>query len=464
MRARSTSPIPIEKASFWLANRATHVAESPSLKGETTAEYVIIGAGFTGLWTAWFLKQLSPQSDVVVVEQGIAGYGASGRNAGIVSGSIDHSHALAVVHFGREEAARLCRIGRQNFDELAAFARDDCGFERSGQLHVALTEKQIEHCHHTVAIAHELGLSGARVLSQSEVRAELHSPLYLGAAFHPDAGIIDPIALVDKIKREAAAAGVRFFDRSPVARIETAQKIARVHTTAGRVTAQKIILATDAYSHHLVPALRHRFLPLYDYVLCSEPLSRSQLAQIGWRNRQGVTDERAFFNYYRLTRDDRILFGTSEACYYSKNRVDEACDHSPPHYAALRESFARHFPTLADLAFPYAWGGPIASTTRLTPFFGTRNSGRVLFGLGYTGHGIGSTRLGGKILAHMALAQPSELFDLSMVQKHPFPYPPEPLRSLSVNAVTRALRRVDAGHRPNILLRILDRLGIGFSS
>jgi glycine/D-amino acid oxidase-like deaminating enzyme len=177
-----------------------------------------------------------------------------------------------------------------------------------------------------------------------------------------------------------------------------------------------------------------------------------------------VTDGRSFFNYYRLTDDDRVLWGSSEAAYYAPNRVDEACDHSPRHYQALRESFAWHFPDLAHLSFPYQWGGAICATTRFTPFFGSAHGGRVLYGLGFTGHGLGTTHLAGKILAHLAAEKPSSLLDLPLVTRAPFPYPPEPLRSLAVAAVTRALRRADAGGRPGLLLALLDRLGIGLSS
>jgi glycine/D-amino acid oxidase-like deaminating enzyme len=196
----------------------------------------------------------------------------------------------------------------------------------------------------------------------------------------------------------------------------------------------------------------------------SDPLTPGQRALIGWRGREGVTDGRSFFNYYRLTTDGRILWGTSEAAYYRGNRVDRSCDHSPPHYAALRASFRHHFPALDSLDFPYAWGGPICSTTRLTPFFGRALNGRVSYGLGYTGHGLGTTRIAGRILAHLALGRPSDLLDLAMVRRKPFPYPPEPFRSWAVAGVTRALRRVDNGKRPSALLRLLDRLGIGFSS
>jgi glycine/D-amino acid oxidase-like deaminating enzyme len=237
-----------------------------------------------------------------------------------------------------------------------------------------------------------------------------------------------------------------------------------VRTEAGSVTARRLVLATSAYTHHLLPAITHRFIPLYDYILVSDPLTPAQRGTIGWRRRQGITDGRTFFNYYRLTDDDRILWGTSEAAYYAGNRVDPSCDHSPPHYAALRASFRRHFPALAALEFPYAWGGPICSTTRMTPFFGRALSGRACYGLGYTGHGLGTTRLAGRILAHMALDRPSDLLDLSLVRKQPFPYPPEPLRSWSGAAVTRALRRVDEGQPPGLMLRVLERMGIGFSS
>jgi glycine/D-amino acid oxidase-like deaminating enzyme len=224
------------------------------------------------------------------------------------------------------------------------------------------------------------------------------------------------------------------------------------------------VLGTSAYTHLLLPQVRHRFIPLYDYILVSEQLSAAQWESLGWKGRQGITDGRTFFNYYRPTADGRVLWGTSEAAYYPGNRVDPSCDHSQPHYDALRRSWRRTFPQLAGITWPYAWGGAICSTTRLTPFFGTALGGRVHYGLGYTGHGLGSTRLAGRILAHLVLDRPSELLSLSLVTKKPFPYPPEPVRGWAVAAVTRDLRRVDAGEDPSLMLRVLERMGIGFSS
>ena len=456
----------IETASYWLATRPDH-HPAPRLDANRDTDIAIIGAGFTGLWTAHFLKQLEPRLDVVVLEQGITGYGGSGRNAGQVSSGIDHTHKLAIAHFGIDEARRMSRVGLQNIQELQQFIRErgiDCDFERSGQLAVALTPAQVTEAHDLIAAAEQLGVAGVRFLSQEETRAELNSPLYLGGVTDPGWGIVNPIKLVDGLQREAERLGVNFFERTRVHTLEGLSGRIRVQTPAGTVIADKVVLATDVYTHQLFPQLLRRYIPLYDYILVSEPLTTGQLAAIGWRNRQAVVDFRTFFNYYRLTADNRILWGTSEARYYPPNRVEAAYDHSEPHYTALRESFRRLFPQLADLDFPYAWGGPIASTTRLTPFFGTLENGRVLYGLGYTGLGVANSRLVGRILAHMALARPSELLDLELVQRQPFLYPPEPLRRLAVNAVTNSLRRVDAGGKPGMLLRILDALGIGFSS
>lgn len=452
------NPRDIENCSYWLASRENYQV-SPAPDKDISVGVAVVGAGFTGLWSAYFLKQLDPSLDVVVVEQQVVGYGGSGRNAGIVSACIDHSHALAVSHFGEEDARRLARIGIQNIDELASFAAD-CDYEKTGQLHVALTPAQMEDCRKSSEVSSSLGLEGHKFLSADEVRKELNSPLYMGAAQVPGGGIVNPIKLADKIKRECEKMGVVFFERCKVQSIKDGE----ISTARGKISAQKIVLATDSYSHHLFPNLLWRFIPLYDYIIVSEPLSQSQLDSIGWKNRQGVTDGRTFFNYYRLTADNRILWGTSEAMYYSPNKVDESCDHSESHYQDLLASFARHFPQLAELSFPYRWGGPIASTTRLTPFFGTEYGGKVIYGLGYTGHGIGSTRVSGRILAHMCTAKPSELLELEMVKKKPFPYPPEPIRALAVNAVTNSLRKVDKGEPPNLLLKALDVFGIGFSS
>ena len=261
-------------------------------------------------------------------------------------------------------------------------------------------------------IARSLGIATFRSLSGEEVRAEVHSPLYRGAVEVRGGGILDPARLTDGLRQEAERLGVRVYERSPVESVTRAGSRVLARVNGAALSARRIVFATSAYTHHLLPRVRHRFIPLYDYILVSEPLSSSQWQAIGWRRRQGITDGRTFFNYYRPTPDGRVLWGTSEATYYRGNTVGPSCDHSPHHYETLKASWRRHFPDLAELEWPYAWGGAICSTTRLTPFFGRALGGSACYGLGYTGHGLGSTRIAGRILAHMALDRPSELLDL----------------------------------------------------
>jgi len=457
--------MPIEQSCFWLSRRASRPVTP--FEGTGEADVAVVGAGLTGLWTALFVKQLDPTAEVVVFEQEIAAYGASGRNAGMLSETVDHGHGLAIRHFGEVEARRLACLGESNVREMTAYLNErgiDCDYEPTGRLIAALTEGQLEEARRSVATARHLGLDGYRYLSREEIRAQLDSALYLGGVQVRGGGILDPVKLVDGLGEEAERLGVRLHERSRVESMNRAGAGVQLRTAGGILRARSAVLATSAYTHQVLPPVARRFIPLYDYVLVSDPLTPAQREAIGWRERQGVTDGRSFFNYYRLTTDGRILWGTSEAAYYPGNRVDPGCDHSPSHYTALRASFRRHFPALDPLDFPYAWGGPICSTTRLTPFFGRALDGRVVYGLGYTGHGLGTTRIAGRILAHLALDRPGELLDLAMVRRKPFPYPPEPFRSWAVAGVTRALRAVDEGKRPGAVLWLLDRLGIGFSS
>jgi glycine/D-amino acid oxidase-like deaminating enzyme len=457
---------PIEQACFWMARRRARPPAEP-LRGEEEADFAIIGGGYTGLWTALFLKELEPRRKVVVLEQELVGFGGSGRNAGIVGETIDHSHELAIAHFGLDEAKRLARIGRENLDAMETFLRErgiDAGFERPGQLLAALTPRHLQALEAGREAAERVGSPGWRLLSREEIRREVDSPLFEGALLAPRNAIVDPVRLAEGLRIVAVNSGVRIHERTRVGHVSFRRDRVAVRAGEGSLCARKMILAVNAYAHRLRPSLAARYLPLYDYILVSEPLTAAQRAAIGWKSRRPVVDARTFFNYGRLTDDGRILWGTSEAAYYPPNRVEPALDHSPRHYAALEESFGRTFPQLSSLAFPYRWGGPIASTTRLTPFFGDAKRGRLLYALGYTGHGIGSARVAGRILAHRALEIDSPLLHLAMVRKKPVPFPPEPLRRAAVALVTAALRRVDAGGPAGRLLKLLDRLGIGFSS
>lgn len=455
----------IEQACYWLARRPER--EVRSLETGRVADIAIVGAGLAGLWTALWIKELDPISEVVVVEQGVAAYGASGRSAGIVWDSIDYDHALAVAHFGEREAHRLARLGEANLAELGAFLTDrkfDCDYEPTGRLLVAQTPHQMDRCRAIVEAAEHVGITTSQLLDKDAVRAEVHSPVYIGGAAIAAGGVLDPVKLVDGLRREVERQGVLVFERSHVVAIEPVGAAVRVRTGRGRVEARTVVLATSAYAGQLLPRLAARVIPMFAYAIVSEPLTAAQREVLGWRGRQGVSDARTFGNFYRLTPDDRVLWGSSDVAYHPGSAIDPSSDHSEPHYDALRASFRRHFPAMQGLEWTYAWGGPIAVTTRLTPFFGRQREGRIVYGLGFSGRGLASTRLAGRIMALLALERSSDLLDLAMVKRPPRRFPPEPLRTITVRAVLRALRRVDAGAEPGPLLWLLDRLGLGFSS
>ena len=223
------------------------------------------------------------------------------------------------------------------------------------------------------------------------------------------------------------------------------------------------MLGTSAYTHHLIPQVRHRFVPLYDYILVSEPLTRAQREAIGWRRRQGMTMGGTSSTTTAPPRTAASCGGPARPSTTATTGSIPSCDYSPRHYESPRASWRRTFPQLAELAWPYAWGGPICSTTRLTPYFGRALGQRAFYALGYTGHGLGSTRLAGDILAHRALERQSELFSLARAQKPPFPYPPEPLRGWAVSpSPARCGRSTEGGARR--ALAPPERMGIGFSS
>src|SRR5262245_38385249 len=242
---------PREKSCFWMAKPPVRRPQEP-LEGAAEADIAIVGGGYTGLWTALFLKELEPRRRVAILEQGLVGYGGSGRNAGIVGEQIDHSHELAIAHFGLDEARRMARIGRENLDAMETFLRErgiEAGFERTGQLIVALSQDHLEILETQREAAESVGSKGWRVLSREEARSELASPLYEGALLAPRNGQVDPMRLTEGLRVAAEQAGVRIHEHTPVRRIAFRRDRVEVQTKSGDLRARKLVLAANAYSH-----------------------------------------------------------------------------------------------------------------------------------------------------------------------------------------------------------------------
>ena len=462
---------PSSAVSYWLA--ATPAGpRRPSLRGATTADVAIVGAGFTGLWTALALTDTDPSLRVVVLEQETVGFGASGRNGGFCQASLTHGLDNGLRHFP-DEIDLLEREGIANLRELIAFTREhgiDCDLEETGALAVADQPYQVEEFRAAVGESAPYG-EELTFLDRDAIQAEVHSPLWLAGLYQPPGRdvLLDPAKLVRGLARVCEERGIAIHEDTRVSAVERRAGGVRLTTAAGgdaRATldADHVVVATSAYSGWL-RRLESHFVPVYDYVLVSDPLTPDQMASIGWERRQAMADANNQFHYFRLTADNRILWGGYDAIYYWNNGVGPRFDRRPATFEKLATNFRRAFPQLATLPFPYRWGGAIDTTSRFTVTFGQALGGRLTYALGYTGLGVGASRWAAGVVRDFILRPESDLLRLRFVRSKPFPFPPEPLRSLAVNAVRHELDRADRNEgRRGLLLRALDAMGIGFDS
>lgn len=394
-------------------------------------------------------------------------WGGTGRNGGFCSASITHGLANGAERFG-DEIATLDRLGRENLDQIEqAVARHgiECDFRRTGELAVATQQWQLDSLAQAAQAARRFGLS-PRLLDAAAVRAELNSPTYLGGLWDPDGcAILDPARLAWGLQTACQAAGVRIYEHTPVREIGEGQGgHLELITSQGSVQASRVALAAGAFAP-LLRRLRYYLVPVYDYVLMTRPLTAPQLASIGWRNRQGVGDAGNQFHYYRLTADNRILWGGYDAVYYFGNKISAKLDQRPATFAALAEHFYATFPQLDGIEFSHRWGGVIDTCSRFCAFFGTARSGRLAYVAGYTGLGVGASRFGANAVLDLLSGEQTERTELRMVKTKPLPFPPEPLRAAGIGLTRWSLAKADRSEgRRNAWLRALDSIGLGFDS
>jgi glycine/D-amino acid oxidase-like deaminating enzyme len=466
-----TAPTPAQRAayadaeprSFWLG---TAHEPSAALAGTVEADLCIVGGGFTGLWAALYAKALDPAREVVLLEAETAGFGASGRNGGFAVASLTHGLANGLARFAAEMPA-LERLGLENFAGLRADLERHtiaCDFEPTGEL-LALTEPYqeawlVQEGELLRRFGHEVTLFDGPAM-----RAEVASPLYVGGVWdHTGAGVLDPGKLARGLRAAALRAGVRVHEHSAVHDLRAAGDGVEALTAQGRVRARRALLATSAYPP-LLRAIRRYVVPVYDYVLVTEPLNAEQREAIGWRRRQGIGDGGNQFHYYRLTADDRVLWGGYDAVYRFRGPVGPRFDEHDPTFATLAQHFFTAFPQLEDVRFTHRWGGAIDTSSRFSVFFGTALGGRVAYATGYTGLGVAAARFGGRTALDLLDGRDTEATRLRYVRSKPVPFPPEPLRwaviALTQNRLAAADRREG---RRGIWLGLLDRLGLGFDS
>jgi glycine/D-amino acid oxidase-like deaminating enzyme len=442
---------------FWLDDLAA-VASYPRLTSNAVADLAVVGGGYCGLWTAVLAKRRNPDARVVLLEAKEIGWAASGRNGGFVDASLTHGSSNGQTRWPREYDT-LERLGLENLNDIEATVRElgiECEFERTGSLDVAVEPHQVEWLDQTPGV----------FLDREAVRFEVNSPTYLAGAWEkPTTALVHPAKLAKELARVASQLGVEVFEHSPVTRLgSSVDGGVTVETKGGVVTSAQVALGTNAFPS-LLKRQRLMTVPVYDYVLMTEPLSRAQLASIGWKNRQGVGDLANQFHYYRRTADDRILWGGYDAIYHYGRSIRSASEYRPETFEKLASHFFTTFPQLDGLRFSHRWAGAIDTSTQFCAFFGLSRKGRVASASGFTGLGVAATHFAAQVMLDRLAGEHTERTELEMVRRMPPPFPPEPAAYLGVQATRWALNRADhhEGKR-NLLLRTLDAVGLGFDS
>lgn len=396
----TTSLSEAQPVPYWLDDPGKPHPE-PALTGAETCDLLVVGGGYSGLWTALIAKERDPQREVVLLEGREVGWAASGRNGGFCAASLTHGLANGLTRWP-DEIGKLEELGARNLDEIeAAVARYslDCDFERSGEIDVATEPHQAAELREWHEELRERGLAdGIEFLDADAVREEVDSPTFL-AGLHDRRGVamLHPAKLAWGLKRACLRLGVRVYEHTPALALKAYGAGMAVRTPYGSVRARKVALATNIFPN-LVKRVRAYTVPVYDYALMTEPLTADQLASVGWKNRQGLGDSANQFHYFRLSADNRVLWGGYDAIYPYGGRVRAEYDDRPETYAKLAGHFFTCFPQLEGVRFTHAWGGAIDTCSRFSAFFGTAHHGKVAYAAGYTGLGVGATRFGADVM------------------------------------------------------------------
>jgi glycine/D-amino acid oxidase-like deaminating enzyme len=430
----------------------------PTLSGDLSCDLAVVGGGYSGLWTALLAKRENPGARVVLLEGRRIGWAASGRNGGFCEASLTHGEDNGLSRFP-QEFDQLQRLGMRNLDEIEAIIAElglDADFERNGAIDLATEPHQVEWLREAADGEH------AVFLDTDAVRAQVHSPTYLAGLLRTaDSSLVHPAKLARALARACADLGVEIFEHSPVESIGDGTTL---ETPTGVVRAERTALATNVFPS-LLKRNRLQTVPVYDYVLMTEPLSDAQLASIGWSGRQGLGDSANQFHYYRLSADNRILFGGYDAIYHYGGRVREEYEDRPETFARLASHFFTTFPQLEGVRFTNKWAGAIDTCSRFCAFFGSARGGRVAYATGYTGLGVAATHFGAQIMLDLLAGRSTERTELDMVKSRPLPFPPEPAASLGINLTRLSLDRADHNDgKRNLFLKTLDAVGLGFDS
>jgi glycine/D-amino acid oxidase-like deaminating enzyme len=444
--------------SLWLDSVPGSLEPRPPYEGSGEVDVAIIGGGFTGLWTAYYLSRADPSLSIAVLEAEICGFGASGRNGGWASALFSASHKSVAAVGGRDGAIAQQQAMNDTVDEIgrvAAAEQIDCHYAKGGTLSLARTPAQLTRLLAHVEDDKQWGLGDHQWLGEAKARERLGAAGVLGAAWTPHCAAIQPAMLARGLAEVLVRKGVRLYEGTRV----TSYGPRRVHTANGMLHARHVIRATEAWTAGL-PGQRRAVLPVYSLMIATEPLPQAFWDEVGWRDRETMTDGRHLLIYAQRTADNRIAFGGRGAPYHFRSRIEPSFDREPAVFAELERSLVELFPPLRDARVTHRWGGPLAaprdwfSSVRYDPRTGLGEAG------GYVGDGVSTTNLAGRTLADLVLRKDTALTRLPWVGHRSRSWEPEPLRFLGVNAgrlmAAAADREESLTGRPSVVGRLAN--------
>lgn len=441
---------------------------NPTLVRTESCDLCVVGGGYTGLWTAIIAKERDPSRDVVLIDAAECGSAASGRNGGFMDASLTHGIGNAIARWP-DEVELLEELGDRNLNEIEASIRKydiDCDYQRSGVILVANEShppSYLDEVHDQFELLRGLG-QDVEWLDSDGMRAQVHSPTFTGGLWDKrGSALVDPARLVWGLKRTAESLGIRIYEDTKATDLKRDGVGVMVTTPLGAIRAGKVALCTNA-SKPILKRLSNYIAPVYDYCMVTEPLTDEQMASIGWDGRQGLSELANQFHYYRLTADNRILWGGYDAVYYWGGKVSSELENRPETWAKLSQHFFETFPQLDGIRFTHIWGGAIDTSSRFSVFWGRALGGRVAYALGYTGLGVAASRFGASVMLDLLHGRRSIATQTEFVQTRPMPFPPEPFRFAGIQATRWSLDREDKTGKRNLWLRGLDKMGLGFDS
>lgn len=460
MKFPATEPL---KRSFWLQSAEPSLTASPALVGNHTADVVIVGGGFVGLWTALTLKEHEPDCRVMLLEQDVCGGGASGRNGGFVMSWWPKIQSLTSF-CSTEQARFLAQSAERAIAELGEFCEQhqiDAAYRHKGWLWTATCAAHVDAWNATLQACERMGARPFERVSPREVARRTGSPVHLAGVLERSNATVQPAALVRGMRRVAVAAGVEIFENTAVTEIQPGRP-ARLLTAHGQVEARNVVLATNAWSS-AIPELAKLFVPVGSSIVVTEPMAE-RLDGLGWSGGEAITDSQLMVDYYRTTPDGRIAFGKGTGSLSYGSKMGPVFSEDPVGIALTEADLRRTYPMLGDVALTHRWSGPIDRTYDSLPVFNhLQGCDNIHYGIGWSGNGVGPSRLGGRILASLALGRQDQWSQCALVGRTCKAFPPEPVRYLGGSLVRQSVIRKERAELRGQPANRFDVLMAGFA-